>query len=134
MKPRDYRGKTLAGKWVYGDKFEIDDRCYIVLDNKAEVVVDNDGGWLSLEGFVEVIPESVGQYTGEKTKEGAKIYENDVLESTWGRAFTGIVVVVFFNGIYWVRGKDGVIELTLVKDFCRIIANRFDNPELLKEQ
>lgn len=70
MREIKFRGLTETGTWIWGDLIRYTDgRMAIRFD-------DQSGGY----NRIEVRPETVGQYTGLKDKNGKEIYEGDIID------------------------------------------------------
>jgi hypothetical protein len=125
-----FRGKTKDGRWIYGDLWH---RPY---GNNSVAIVSftEDTG---TTGGLEVIPETVGQYTGLKDKNGVEIYEGDILhrESHWGW-YVGFENGAFrripLNCIQRINWKHYTLQQAGL-DTWEVIGNIYENPELLEE-
>ncbi len=78
-----FRGKSPKGHWIYG------------MPSYDLKYIFNDSNYDSHDQF-EVIPETVGQFTGLTDKNGVKIFENDK---------TNMGVVLFENGCFGIESE-----------------------------
>ena len=124
-----FRGKRAdGGGWVEGNLF-IPDR----EDTPTEICI----GTNIVRITYEVIPETVGQYTGLTDKNGKKIFEGDIVRNKcymgkveYNDDFAKFYVVYSeFSGNWFdFEGEHGYpVSLD-----CEVISNIHDNPELLK--
>lgn len=165
-----FRGKqTDDGEWAYGYYFfdNFQDKAFITFGNNCFKIgnycmsLDRECPNKRILSAFEVIPKTVGQYTGLTDKNGKKIFEGDILKCHDNPK--DLVKVVF--------GEFGVVdtdtecpvdtvigwhyeviptdELSTVEPFClsmpltnsyikychmEVIGNIHDNPELSKEE
>lgn len=126
-----FRGKRADnGEWVegslihqtkfYGDPVD----CYHILYD-GEFHAD-------YYGSVEVIPETVGQFTGLFDKNGKKIFEGDVVKiqvtydvGCYPHTETELILVTFIGGVFSPLHKCESVE---------VVGNIHDNPELLEKE
>jgi uncharacterized phage protein (TIGR01671 family) len=146
MKTIKFRGKRVEdNEWVYGYYFHdtIKKIHYIVTH---ELGVINAGFKPRKEdyilAFVEVILETVGQYTGVTDINDVDIWEGDVLQSGIGMNFKW--EVTFEDGAFLLEklNHPKTKKKTVSQDFCCkddvelyelvVIGNIHDNPELLE--
>ena len=130
MSDIEFRGKrTDNGEWVYGNLVR---GC----DEKYAYIVEF-GNKETCRNYVNVNPDTVGQYTGLKDRNGTKIFEGDIVDVLYDVNYIGVAAerigvfeVVFYNGCF-MKQKGGVQYHFIPSDKCTVIGNIYDNPELL---
>lgn len=135
------------GDWIYGDLIWNNGTPFIV-----HGVIEDTDEYISLEWWVPVAPETIGQYTGLTDKNCKKIFEGDVFKSDYynDRKFE----VVFSDGAFCGKIKGtGMFPLGYTNDYYRtgdddddfcyptdyvshveVIGNIYDNPELFENK
>lgn len=144
-----FRGKRIDnGEWAYGSLIEQNNpeyHTYIVRSFLAEI--DKENIDVTNLDIVEVDPNTVGQYTELKDKDGAKIFEGDILAFDDMDGSKGIYEVFWDgnNGKFAIAASgnrnyvddfelfDELFERNEYFKLFEVIGNINDNPELLKE-
>jgi len=120
-----FRGKQVDGcGWVRGSLVEAKDK-------ETRIIPKHSDDRVAYCVF-PVFPETVGQYTGLKDKNGVKIFERDILQDE-----DKCLGIVEFNKGRFVGNFDGrtyYSELYSDAEKSEIIGNIHDNPELLEEK
>ena len=131
-----FRGKqTDNGEWIEGayspfylNFGEREEKPHIIIISDDE---DIDGLWC------EVIPETVGQYTGLTDKNGVRIFEGDIVHCV-SKIDSADMVIIFECGQFRMILAEKYHEYQTnvgyydINCFAKeVIGNIYDNPELL---
>lgn len=136
MRTIKFRGRShKTGEWLVGDLLQV---------AKEVFIAPSDGDWFDFipwsknnvfhlpSATYQVIPDTVGQFTGLLDKNGKEIYEGDVVE--FGNRIQGRSKVVFDNGCFMAEAHNYETAFTYrVAIHARVIGNIHDNPGLLKQ-
>jgi uncharacterized phage protein (TIGR01671 family) len=140
----------FRGIWVHGNKEWIEGDLVRDSEGKPHIVdskyVDY---WCGDPIFVcedecEVIPETVGQYTGLLDKDGKKIWEGDIVRTLapccLDKYIVGLVMFGDYSSSYQSSNVGYYVDWSLNKNiamYCKmgdieVIGNVFDNAEMLE--
>ena len=136
-----FRGLTKEGKWVYGSLLAFDiNRTYIV-ERQSGIYLRkcdynfSEAEWhITKEDVVEVLPETVGQYTGRK-----EIYDGDRVSFTVfdhngiDSQYTGVVYYDERDLAWNIRCETAVFSLGSVMtedDELKVIGNIYEEAKI----
>lgn len=131
MREIAFRGKRIGtGEWIEG-YLVVSGYSFYIAPWISRCTSDRDGNLLG--NFIEVDPDTVGQYTGMADKNGKKIFEGDLLRV----GSSTIPLLVEFANFSWECTRKDRWEF-----FCHrleeesgkyeVVGNIHDNPELLE--
>lgn len=141
-----FRGKERdTGEWIEGYYlFEVDP---LSMEREHHFIIYQFEDERSYCGPREarriVDPDTVGQYTEQTDKNGAMIFEGDIVTMPMypceGGVINPIGVVVFEDGAFFVKWVDNEYEKrhlvgNMNSKTAEVVGNIFDNPELMNDE
>ena len=140
-----FRGKsTKTNQWIYGGFHIWEKRQVCVFGNdrlkddeiSCVITVNSFADWNMPRTMhaVEVIADTVGQYTGLTDRNGNKIFEGDIVNILTENEEIGIIV--YEDGGFIVRADKFSIDFinNINGTDVEVIGNKYDNPKLMERQ
>lgn len=133
-----FRGRSVEfNMWVGGDLTVVEGKPYILMFKRI------DNGQFKFKSF-EVIPETVGQFTGCCDKNGVKIYEGDIVRCAEDYCSYEVMFKdgcfclrwyceTFERDIYIALYDNEEVERFETEQYLEVVGNIYETPELLEE-
>lgn len=129
MREIKFRGKRIDnGEWVYGYPCE-NSYGEICIQEIVRKVVD---GFAVPSRLHPVNPDTIGQYTGIRDKNGREIYEGDIVVCTTNHQ-SYFYKVVFSIGCFRLADEEDDVWYNLNECDVEVCGNIHDNPELMED-
>lgn len=126
-----FRGKMLdVGAWVMGD-YTLPNADNPDRQNYKKTYI-KIRGCCNLNKY-EVDPETVGQYTGLKDKNGKMIFEGDIIHYDTLGPYSGPEYYIHHVGPVIFSDQCFLPLSYCVLDTLEVVGNIYDNPEMCKE-
>ena len=145
---------SVTNEWRYGQYLiEYGYQPYPIKAKNSPPRIDDNIYCITFPGFadwgmrretlrVAINPETLGEYTGLKGKNGVEIYEGDILGGSWGCYIGYCDICKSFQVMHPVWGDnpcaacDGDVHWyeAVQDDSIEVIGNIYENPELIDGQ
>lgn len=127
-----FRGRSVEAfseeEWKYG--YLIEDEGYSFIINQ---VIEANEQYITIGSWCPVNPDTLGQSTGLKDKNGKEIFAGDIVKMAKDvySEPTYYEVVRHRGGAYRLESKQHGCELWLRHTDCEVVGNIYENKELL---
>ena len=129
-----FRGRSVEAfseeEWKYG--YLIEDEGYSFIINQ---VIEANEQYITIGSWCPVNPDTLGQSTGLKDKNGKEIFAGDIVKMAKDvySEPTYYEVVRHRGGAYRLESKQHGCELWLRHTDCKVVGNIYENKELLDD-
>jgi hypothetical protein len=128
-----FRGKRYGNSgWAFGCYYKQLESYGGACDDSIIITTHEDLSYDQALDYYEVLPETVGQFTGLTDKNGKKIFEGDIIQHGKRKG------TIFYYGnfgmfmISWIPNGGANIFMNVLHTEVDVIGNIHDNPELLE--